>query len=63
MMGVSGHAPVAIKRTGRPPVAEPKVQIGFRLSQDVVDRIRASGTGYNARVEKVLREALDAGRF
>jgi uncharacterized protein (DUF4415 family) len=48
---------------GRPPVEHPKVQIGFRLSQDVVDRIRASGPGYNAKVEKVLRKALDAGRF
>jgi uncharacterized protein (DUF4415 family) len=62
-MAASAHAPVVVKRAGRPPSEEPKVQIGFRLAQDVVDRIRASGSGYNARVEKVLREALDAGRF
>lgn len=53
----------AWKRRGRPPVAEPKVHIGFRLSADLVRDIRATGRGYNARVEKVLREALAEGRL
>lgn len=48
---------------GRPRVKQPKVLIGFRLAQDVVSRLRASGRGYNARVEKILREALDSGRL
>jgi uncharacterized protein (DUF4415 family) len=39
------------------------VHIGFRLSQEIVDRIRASGKGYNARVEKVLRHAIETGQF
>jgi uncharacterized protein (DUF4415 family) len=51
------------KKLGRPPVEKPKVHIGFRLAADVVERIRASGRGYNARVEKVLREAIDRGRL
>jgi uncharacterized protein (DUF4415 family) len=51
------------KKRGRPPVETPKVHIGFRLAADVVDRIRATGRGYNARVEKVLREALTKGRL
>jgi len=51
----------AWKKRGRPPVAAPKVHIGFRLAADVVDGIRATGRGYNARVEKVLREALAKG--
>lgn len=59
----SGRAPIPVRRVGRPPVETPKVQIGFRLSPDVVERIRASGPGYNARVETVLREAIDAGRI
>ena len=46
---------------GRPPVETPKVHVGFRLAADVVDGIKASGRGYNARVEKVLREALARG--
>jgi uncharacterized protein (DUF4415 family) len=59
----SGRAPPSVKRIGRPPVDEPKVHVGFRLARDVVDGIRATGKGYNARVEKVLREALAKGRF
>lgn len=40
---------------GRPKAAAPKEHIGFRLSADVVEAIRASGKGYNARVDKALR--------
>ena len=39
------------------------VDISFRLAADVVEGVRASGPGYNARVEKVLREALAKGEF
>lgn len=54
----------AEKRAGRPPIGDvPKVHIGFRLDADVVAAIRASGPGYNARVEKVLRTALARGRL
>lgn len=52
-----------IRRGGRPRLASPKVHIGLRLAADVVTGIKASGKGYNARVEKVLREALAEGRF
>ena len=51
------------RRRGRPPVDSPKVRIGLRLAPDVVSGIRASGRGYNARVEKVLREALAEGKL
>jgi uncharacterized protein (DUF4415 family) len=53
----------AWKQRGRPPVEKPKVHIKFRLAQDVVDGIRATGRGYNARVEKVLRDALAKGQL
>jgi uncharacterized protein (DUF4415 family) len=53
----------AWKKVGRPPVESPKVHIGFRLAADVVKGVRATGPGYNARVEKVLREALEKGQF
>jgi uncharacterized protein (DUF4415 family) len=52
-----------VRQGGRPRVASPKVHIGFRLSQDVIDGIRATGEGYNARVEAVLRDALKRGRL
>ena len=49
------------KRIGRPPSSNPKVHISFRLASDLVDGIKATGEGYNARVEKVLRNALKRG--
>ncbi len=49
------------RKRGRPPAESPKVHIGFRLAADVVAGIRATGRGYNARVEKVLREAISKG--
>lgn len=51
------------KKLGRPPVESPKVHIGFRLAADVVAGVKATGKGYNARVEKVLRDALANGQL
>lgn len=50
-------------RGGRPKVETPKVHIGFRLAADVVKGVKATGKGYNARVEKVLRDALANGQL
>ena len=52
------------RRRGRPAMGDtPKLHIGFRLAADVVKAIRATGKGYNARVEKVLRNALAKGEL
>ena len=48
---------------GRPTLERPKIHVGFRLAADVVEGIKATGRGYNARVEKVLREALAEGKL
>ena len=48
---------------GRPKLERPKIHVGFRLAADVVEGIKATGKGYNARVEKVLREALAQGKL
>jgi uncharacterized protein (DUF4415 family) len=45
------------RKLGRPKAAAPKVHIGFRLAPDVVESVRASGPGYNTRVEQALRKA------
>ncbi len=45
------------RKLGRPKAEAPKVHIGFRLASDVVASIKASGRGYNARVEQALRAA------
>lgn len=52
-------AATKVKR-GRPKAASPKVRIGFRLAADVVESIKATGGGYNARVEQALRKAFVA---
>jgi uncharacterized protein (DUF4415 family) len=48
---------------GRPKLERPKIHIGFRLAADVVEGIKASGKGFNARVEQVLRDALAQGKL
>lgn len=47
------------KRRGRPPVERPKKQITLRLHAEIVDRLKASGPGYNAFAEKALAEAFE----
>lgn len=51
------------RNPGSPKLVTPKVPTGFRLASDVVDGIKATGKGYNARVERVLREALATGKL
>ena len=48
---------------GRPRVENPRAHIAFRWDRDLVATIKATGKGYNARVERVLREALAKGEF
>ena len=48
---------VALDKGGRPKAEAPKVHIGFRLAADVVASVKASGPGYNVRVEQALRAA------
>jgi len=57
------HAIKTFRRRGRPTVPAPKLHIGLRLDADIVQRLRASGRGYNARVNKLLREALAQGKL
>jgi uncharacterized protein (DUF4415 family) len=44
-------------KRGRPKGEAAKIHIGFRLAADVVESLKASGPGYNARVEQALRKA------
>jgi uncharacterized protein (DUF4415 family) len=48
------------RKVGRPKADSPKVHISFRLAADVVEAIKATGEGYNARVEQALRAAFVA---
>lgn len=52
---------VAVKpsvRGGRPCSAAPKQRITIRLSPDVVEQFRASGPGWQSRVDAALRDWL-----
>lgn len=48
-----------LTRMGRPPVgAAPKRQVTLRLDQDVIEAFRASGAGWQARINAALRKAV-----
>jgi uncharacterized protein (DUF4415 family) len=47
-----------LRRTGRPPAAVTKERITIRLSPDVVERFRASGPGWQGRMNAALRDWL-----
>jgi len=43
---------------GRPRSATPKVAVSLRLDQDVVEKFRATGPGWQTRINKILRQAI-----
>ena len=46
-----------VRRLGRPPVANPKQAVSMRLDADVLAHFRATGPGWQSRVNAVLRRA------
>lgn len=44
------------KLRGRPPSASPKVPVKLRLDPDVLAVLRATGAGWQTRVNAILRE-------
>ena len=42
---------------GRPPVETPKRQISLRLDPDVIEKFKATGKGWQARINDVLKAA------
>jgi uncharacterized protein (DUF4415 family) len=46
------------RRRGRPKLASPKEQISVRLDPDVLAALRASGPGWQATINQILRKAL-----
>ncbi|PKY10078.1 hypothetical protein B1757_11510 [Acidithiobacillus marinus] len=49
-----------LKRMGRPPAAVTKERVSIRLSREVVSRFRASGPGWQTRLDAALKEWLEA---
>lgn len=52
-----------LRGPGRPKVEQPKVPVTMRVDADVLDAIKASGTGWQTRVNTVLREAVRQGKL
>lgn len=42
---------------GRPAADNPKVPVSIRLDKDVVDHFKATGEGWQTRINSILREA------
>ncbi len=53
-------AAAMVRPLGRPPmpVAERKEKINIRLSPDVLAALRATGAGWQTRIDQMLRKAL-----
>ena len=49
-------------KSGRPKSASPKVFTGIRFDADVLEGLRATGKGWQTRVNKVMREWLKTQR-
>jgi uncharacterized protein (DUF4415 family) len=49
-------------RKGRPPLAQPKQLVSLRLDATVVEGFRATGRGWQSRINAVLAEHLKHGR-
>jgi uncharacterized protein (DUF4415 family) len=47
-----------VVRPGRPKLERPKISVTLRLDADVVERFRASGRGWQSRINELLRERL-----
>lgn len=47
-----------LKSVGRPVAANPKKQVTLRLDPDVIEAFRATGKGWQSRINAELRKAL-----
>lgn len=46
-------------RRGRPPSPRPKQAVNIRLSADVLERFRATGPGWQTRIDRALKDWLE----
>ncbi len=47
---------------GRPPLVQPKVALTMRVDADVLAAFKASGPGWQTRINTLLRDAVQSGR-
>ena len=54
---MSAPIPGIVRRLGRPPKANPKVSVTLRLDRNVIDRFKATGQGWQTRINAVLKKS------
>jgi uncharacterized protein (DUF4415 family) len=52
----------SMKRPGRPLGSGSKTQVTLRLDTAALEAFKATGTGWQTRINALLREAVDSGR-
>ena len=52
-----------LRRLGRPALEQPKVPMTMRVDADLLAAIKASGAGWQTRVNQVLRDAVRTGQL
>ena len=51
-----------LKRVGRPRLAEPKVAVTIRYDKEVIDAFKASGPGWQTRMNDALKKMVVSGQ-
>ncbi|MEZ5690828.1 MAG: BrnA antitoxin family protein [Rickettsiales bacterium] len=51
------------RRVGRPVSEHPKQPVKIRLDEDVIEALRASGKGWQTRLNAFLSDAIKEGRL
>lgn len=59
---LSAAFPATGRRLGRPPKPDRKTPVSLRLDPDVLAYFRATGDGWQSRINTVLRESMRARR-
>lgn len=52
-----------LAKRGRPHVAVPRPMLSLRVDADVLAALRATGPGWQTRINALLREAMEQGRL
>lgn len=62
--GLPPDAQVAIRKMlGRPRLENPKKVISFRFDNDIISHLKNCVSGYNSKVENMLRKAIEQGKL
>lgn len=59
LFGNTAAAEMLVPRRGRPPAVAPKQAVSLRLDPDVLAEFRATGPGWQTRINHALREWLN----